>query len=102
MVFARSMTDSVVAVSSSSPKFKLLWQEDFHYGYDIAPSMPMEKDGTLYWGTKNGLLTAADAKTGSILWQHKFENFLINTVLPLNDHELIFSNIDGKTVRIGL
>ena len=102
MVFARSMTDSVVAVSTGSQHFELIWRADFKYGYDIAPSMPVEKDGTLFWGTKNGLITAADAKTGKITWQHKFENFLINTVVPINATQVLFSNIDGKTGLIGL
>ena len=102
MVFARSMTDSVVAVSTSSQNFDLVWQADFKYGYDIAPSMPIEKDGTLFWGTKNGLITAAGAKDGKIIWQYKFENFLINTVEPINARQVVFSNIDGKTGLIGL
>lgn len=101
VVFARSMTDSVIAVRTRSPKFDPVWQEDFDYGYDIAPSMPVEKDGTLFWGTKSGLITAANAEDGSIIWQYKFENFLINTVAPLNAGQVIFSNIDGKTGLLG-
>ena len=101
-VFARSMTDSVVAVNTKSAKFDLLWQGDFKYGYDIAPSMPVEKEGTLFWATKNGLITAANAANGAVIWQHKFEDFLINTVQPLSSKQLVFSNIDGKTARIGL
>ena len=90
------------AVNSSSKNFKLVWAENFNYGYDIAPSMPMEKDGTLFWGTKNGLITAANAQNGEIIWQYKFENFLINTVRPINSNQLVFSNFDGKTGLIGL
>ena len=95
-IFARSMTDSVVAFQSSGSKAKMIWANDFGYGYDIAPSMPMEKDGTLFWGTKNGLIIAADSKTGKLKWKYKFQNYLINTVLPVSDHEVIFSNIDGN------
>jgi outer membrane protein assembly factor BamB/predicted phosphohydrolase len=97
VVFARSMTDSVIAVSTGSQNFDPVWQADFKYGYDIAPSMPMEKDDTLFWGTKNGLITAANATDGQIIWQYKFENFLINTVAPVNARQVVFSNIDGKT-----
>ena len=101
-VFARSMTDSVVAVKSSSEKFDLLWQADFGYGYDIAPSMPVEKDGTLFWGTKNGLITAANASDGKIRWQYKFEHFLINTVAPIDARQVVLSNVDGKVGLLGL
>ncbi len=90
------MTDSVVAFSVKAAKSQIVWANDFAYGYDIAPSMPMEKDGTLFWGTKNGLIIAADAVDGKVLWKYKFENYLINTVTPLSANQVIFSNIDGN------
>jgi outer membrane protein assembly factor BamB/predicted phosphodiesterase len=95
-IFARSMTDSVIAFQSSASKAKVIWANNFGYGYDIAPSMPMEKDDTVFWGTKNGLIIAADSKTGKLKWKYKFQNYLINTVFPISDHEVIFSNIDGN------
>jgi len=95
-IFARSMTDSVVAFQSSGSKSKVIWENDFGYGYDIAPSMPMGKDGTVFWGTKNGLIIAADSKTGKLKWKYKFQNYLINTVCPIDDYSVIFSNIDGN------
>ena len=51
-VYGRSMTDSVVAFQSQYTSPVTKWAEDFAYGYDIAPSMPVEKEGTLFWGTK--------------------------------------------------
>ncbi|UCF63719.1 MAG: PQQ-binding-like beta-propeller repeat protein [bacterium] len=102
VAYARSMTDSVIAISTHSRNFNLVWHENFKYGYDIAPSMPMEKDGTLFWGTKNGLITAANAKDGKLIWQYRFENYLINTVEPISSGQVVFSNIDGKTGLIGL
>ena len=94
-IYARSMTDSVVAFYASGAKAKIKWVEDFGYGYDIAPSMPVEKDGTLFWGTKNGLIIAADAFSGQLKWKYKFQNYLINTVTPLSENSIFFSNIDG-------
>jgi len=94
-IFARSMTDSVVAFQSSGPQAKVIWAKDFGYGYDIAPSMPIEKDGTVFWGTKNGLIIAADSETGKLEWKYKFQNYLINTLYPINNHSILFSNIDG-------
>ncbi|MEE4311382.1 MAG: PQQ-binding-like beta-propeller repeat protein [candidate division KSB1 bacterium] len=94
-VFARSMTDSVVAFDSRSGSEHVIWAEDFEYGYDIAPSMPVESDGTLYWGTKNGLIYAADAKTGRSRWKYKFGNTVINTICPVDGRCVLFSNMDG-------
>ena len=90
------MTDSVVAFAANVGKPKIIWAEDFGYGYDIAPSMPVEKDGTLFWGTKNGLIIAADAVSGELKWKYKFENYLINTVTPVSAGQVLFSNIDGN------
>ncbi len=99
-IFARSMTDSVVSFNSQSTQSTVLWAQDFGYGYDIAPSMPVEKDGTLYWGTKNGLIIAANAFDGKVNWKHKYKNYLINTVFPIDDHSVVFSNIDGDIVLL--
>lgn len=99
-VFARSMTDSVVSFSSFNSAPKIVWAADFEYGYDIAPSMPIEKNGTLFWGTKNGIIVAADANSGKTKWKYKYKNYLINTVYPVNDHSVIFSNIDGDVVLL--
>jgi len=89
------MTDTVVAFQSSGSEAKVKWAEDFEYGYDIAPSMPMEKNGTVFWGTKNGLIIAANSETGKIKWKYKFQNYLINTVFFIDNQSVIFSNIDG-------
>ena len=92
------MTDSVAAFYTKGKKGKIAWARDFAYGYDIAPSMPVEKDGTLFWGTKNGLIVAADALSGQLRWKYKYKNYLINTVKPLSATEIVFSNIDGDVV----
>ncbi len=100
LVFGRSMTDSVIAFESRHSFPSVYWAADFRYGYDIAPSMPVEKDGTLFWGTKNGMIFAADASTGELLWQHKYQNYLILTVAPLDGRRVLFSNIDGDVVLL--
>ena len=94
-VYARSMTDSVVCFDTSAEEAKIVWANDFGYGYDIAPSMPVERDGTLFWGTKNGLIIAVDATSGELKWKHRIGNYLINTVTPVDDHNVLFSNADG-------
>lgn len=94
-VYARCMRDTVFAISTGSMQYREEWIRDYDYGYDIATSMPMEKDGILYFGTKNGLIAAADAKNGKLLWKHKLGNALINTVTPVDDSRVLVSNMDG-------
>ncbi len=100
LIYGRSMTDSVVAFRSLPATATVAWAEDFGYGYDIAPSMPVEKQGTLFWGTKNGLIYGTDAGTGELKWKYKYQNYLIQTVDPIDDHRVLFSNIDGDVVLL--
>ncbi len=100
LVYGRSMTDSVIAFESKRSFPSVAWAGDFGYGYDIAPSMPVEKEGTLFWGTKNGLIFAADASTGALFWKYKYQNYLIQTVTPISRQRVVFSNIDGDVVLL--
>jgi outer membrane protein assembly factor BamB/predicted phosphodiesterase len=95
-IYVRCMTDTVVAFSSSSSSPEEVWATNCGYGYDIDPSMPIERDGVVYFGTKNGLVFALDSKSGAILWQHKIGVTIANTPLPLENRRVIISDLDGK------
>ncbi|MDR1884489.1 MAG: hypothetical protein LBR26_17205 [Prevotella sp.] len=46
----------------------------------------------------NGLVSATDAVTGKLLWKHKTGNSLvtlINTVVPLNSKDSLFTSSEG-------
>ena len=62
--------------------------------------MPVEKNDVVYWGTKNGLIVAANAVDGKLKWKHKYKNYLINTVAPIDGKNVLFSNIDGDVVLL--
>jgi glucose dehydrogenase len=62
--------------------------------------MPLEKDGTLWVSTKNGLLLGMEAKTGKVLWRHKIGNSILNTPLPLGNKECIFTSSEGTITYI--
>lgn len=79
-LFSRCMNDSVLAFNPSSNTPALVWGTDAHFGYDHNPSMLIEKDGIVVFGTKNGLLLGIEAKTGRVVWQHKIGNSVLNTV----------------------
>jgi outer membrane protein assembly factor BamB len=94
-IYSKTMQDSVVCYSALTDDPKKLWSVDVSYGYDHAPSMPVEKDNVVFGSTKNGLIFALDAKTGDVLWKHKIGNSLINTVVPLNGRECLFTSSEG-------
>ena len=95
-IYVRAMNDTIAALATAPDKPEVLWKTDAGFGFDINPAMLVEKDGTLFYGTKNGLLLAIDSRTGKIKWQHKTGPTLINTVVPLTSRKLLLADFDGK------
>ncbi len=100
LVFARCMRDTLIAVSPQKGSFIPVWARDLGFGYDIASSMIAERDGVVFFGTKNGLITAVDASDGRLKWRYKLGNTLINNIHPLDRDNIIISNFDGNIARL--
>ena len=94
-IYARCMTDTVIAFSPSAGSFEVLWAQNCGYGYDIDPSMPIEKDGVVFFGTKNGLIFALDGPTGRILWKHRIGGTIVNTMVPLDGRSAVVTDLGG-------
>jgi outer membrane protein assembly factor BamB/predicted MPP superfamily phosphohydrolase len=101
-LYSKTMQDSVVCYSAVGDKPERIWSVNVAYGYDHAPSMPVEKDKVVFGSTKNGIIFALDAETGKLIWKHKKGNSLINTVVPLNGRECLFTSGEGITGLISL
>ena len=95
-VYSKTMNDSIVCYSALTDTPEQVWASNVGFGYEHAPSMPQEKEGVLYGSTKGGLLFALEAKTGKVIWKHKIGNSLINTVVPLNGREVLFTATSGE------
>jgi outer membrane protein assembly factor BamB len=95
-IYSKTMNDSIVCYSTMTDTPTQLWASDVGFGYEHAPSMPVEKDGMVFGGTKNGLMFALEAKTGRVIWKHKVGNALISTVVPLNGDKLLFTATGGE------
>ena len=95
-IYAKTMNDSIVCYSAKESRPVQIWASNIGFGYEHAPSMLIEKKGTLFGSTKEGLIFALEAKTGRIKWIHKVGNSLINTIVPLDDCKLLFTSTDGK------
>jgi outer membrane protein assembly factor BamB/predicted phosphodiesterase len=94
-IYSKTMQDSVVCFSATAGAPQRLWTTNVGYGYDHAPSMPVERGGVVYGSTKNGVIFALDGRSGKLLWKHKTGNAIVNTVYPLNDHECVYTGGDG-------
>ncbi len=99
-IFSRCMNDSVVGLDARTDYPKQIWKTNAGYGYDHNPSMLIERDGIIVFGTKNGLLHGINAKTGAVLWRYKIGNSIINTVNIISKNECILTTSDGVVARI--
>lgn len=99
-VYSKCMWDEVVALDARVREPQEVWRTDAGFGYEHDPCMPLEKGGTLWVGTKNGLLIGMDGRTGKVLWRHKIGNSILNTPLPLSGEECIVTNSEGSIVRL--
>jgi len=99
-VYARCMRDTVVAFSTSSATPAPLWVSNCAYGYDIDPSMPVEKNGTVFFGTKNGLVYALNAENGEVLWRYKIGVTVVSTPVALDAQSVLVSDLDGQIVLL--
>jgi outer membrane protein assembly factor BamB len=99
--FVRAMQDFMYAFSTTSSQPETIWEAKPGFSYDINSAMPVEKDGALFYGTKNGLLFALDSKTGVTRWQHRIGVGVINTVVPLGGDQVLAADFDGNVTMIG-
>ena len=99
-IYSKCMWDTIVALDATTNDVQVRWVSNAKFGYEHNPAMPLEKDGTLWVSTKNGLLLGLDAQTGKVLWRHKIGNSILNTPLPLSSKECIFTSSEGTITYI--
>jgi outer membrane protein assembly factor BamB len=95
-LYSKTMNDSIVCFATSGSTPRQLWTSNVGFGYEHAPSMPVERAGVVFGSTKNGLIFALEAATGRLLWKHKIGNSLISTVVPLSSRQLFFTATGGE------
>jgi outer membrane protein assembly factor BamB len=100
-IYARCMRDTLIAVSADGRQYELNYARHLDFGYDLAPSMLVEEEGTVFFPTMKGLICAVKAKNGTLIWKHKIENNLIHTLAPLDKNRVIFANLNGKVGLLG-
>ncbi len=99
-VYVRTTDGAIAAISSSADDAEAVWETDAGFDDDINSAMLVEKDGVVFYGTKNGLLLALDGATGAIKWQHKVGVALLNTVTPLSGREVVVTDFDGRVTLV--
>jgi len=100
LVYAKTMTDTIVAFHTGREKEPAAWKMDAGFGYEHVPSMLVEKDGLVFFGTRNGRVYAIDPARQRIAWIHKIDNAMVNTVRVLSGKRLVAATMDGKVTLL--
>ncbi len=95
-IYGKTMQDTIVAYATSREKQWATWKMHCGFGYEHVPSMLIEKEGTVFFGTRNGVVYAIDPSAQRIKWVHKIDNSMVNTVRVMDKHHLVVSTMDGK------
>jgi len=90
------MQDSIVAYCSSREPQHPLWKMNCGFGYEHVPSVLIERDGNVFFGTRNGVVYCINPVTQKIVWAHKIDNSMVNIVRVIDQQHVIVSTMDGK------
>jgi len=99
-IYVRAMQDYVYGLGASGSEPQKLWQTNPGFGYDINSGMLIEKDGAVFYGTKNGMIFSLEARTGKMNWQYRMGVGVVNTVLPLSAAKVLATDFDGDVVLL--
>lgn len=102
-IYGKTMQDTIVAYAAEREKQSSAWKMHCGFGYEHVPSMLIEKDGLVFFGTKNGVIYCIDPSVQKIVWAHKIDNSMVNTVNVIDKSTVLVSTMDGKLVllRVG-
>ncbi len=95
-IYGKSMQDTIVAYAASRDKQAFAWKMHCGFGYEHVPSMLIEKEGRVFFGTRNGVVYCIDPLKRSVIWAYKIDNSMINTVRVLDKYRLVVTTMDGK------
>lgn len=98
-VYAKTMDGSLIGVATRSDHMDIDWVSSLRLPYEISPTNIAVANALAFVPSHSGLLSAVSETDGSVLWQYKISNAMINPVLTVLD-DVIVSTMDGKIVRL--
>jgi glucose dehydrogenase len=96
LIYGKTMNDEIVAFKTDKVKGELAWRLNCGFGYEHVPSMLIENNGQVYFGTKSGVTYAIDPRTQKVNWAYKLDNSMINTVNVIGKNAVLVASMDGK------
>jgi outer membrane protein assembly factor BamB len=101
LVLARTMRDSLIAFDARADRRIERWVGTPGFGYEINAAMPVEKGGTVFYGSQRGQIYALDATNGSLRWSHRVGAVTLNTLAPVDAHSVLVTDFDGNVMLLG-
>ena len=101
VAYAKTMDGELVAVDITGNDFKELWTVDMGIGYEHAPCLVAERDGVVYAGSRQGILTAVDPASRKVLWNANLGVSEINGIdVDPATGDIYVSLIEGTVYRV--
>ncbi|NOZ60997.1 MAG: PQQ-binding-like beta-propeller repeat protein [Calditrichaeota bacterium] len=99
-IFAKTMQDTVVCAYTWPEKPIWKWAKDAGFGYDIDPSVIIEKRHRIFFGTQHGYIYSLYSDNGKLDWKFRVGVSLINNVIPLDSLNVIGTDMQGRIFRL--
>jgi outer membrane protein assembly factor BamB/predicted phosphodiesterase len=100
LVYGKTMNDTIVAFPTSREQQPATWKLNAGFGYEHVPSMLVEKQGQVYFGTRSGVVYSINPTKRAVEWAYKIDNSMVNTVNVLSPGRVLASTMDGKVCLI--
>jgi outer membrane protein assembly factor BamB len=100
MIYGKTMQDTIVAYNASREKQSAAWKMHCGFGYEHSPSVLIEKKGLLFFGTRSGVVYCINPRKQTIVWVHKIDNSMVNTMNVLGKKKLVAATMDGKVALL--
>lgn len=99
-VYVKTMDGNVYGMSATADSMEIAWTSALQLPYELTPSAIATNGTQVFVPSHSGLLSALDARTGDVVWQHKITNGMVNPILPLGRRQVVASTMDGKIVKL--
>ena len=97
-VYAKSMNDSVISVSTLTDRFKMEWSVNAGFGYEHNPCAILAVDNQVFIGTREGVVISIDPSGQKINWKYKAGNSAINKLVWDGKNMIFVSLSEGKLI----
>lgn len=99
-IYGKTMQDTIVAYKTDMEKQYAAWKMHCGFGYEHVPSMLIEKEGKVFFGTRNGVVYCIDPVQQTINRAYKIDNSMVNTVRVISSREILVATMDGSVVLL--